>query len=99
LALPNRSPNRTAHRRISRIVAVADVVEAMTSDRPYRKALGTEQVINELRRHSGTQFDPLVAKEAIHLLEGTLASEDVFSDTAADSSNMALQLRINLQTS
>lgn len=40
-----------------RIVAVADVFDAMTSDRPYRKALSVEQVLKHLRLHAGTQFD------------------------------------------
>lgn len=42
----------------ARIVLVADAVDAMMSDRPYRKALPMEKVMSELREHSGTQFDP-----------------------------------------
>ena len=42
----------------ARIIAVADAYDAMTSDRPYRKALSKEQAITELRKCSGTQFDP-----------------------------------------
>ncbi len=41
----------------SRIIAVADAYEAMTSDRPYRLALSKKQAIDELLAHSGTQFD------------------------------------------
>ncbi len=41
----------------SRIIHVADAFEAMTSDRPYRSAPGHRYAIEELRRHSGTQFD------------------------------------------
>jgi diguanylate cyclase (GGDEF)-like protein/putative nucleotidyltransferase with HDIG domain len=44
----------------SRIIFVADSFEAMTSDRPYRKAPGQQFAIAELKRHSGTQFDPRV---------------------------------------
>ncbi len=44
----------------ARIFNVADTVDAMTSDRPYRKALTFEQTAEELRRCSGTQFDPQV---------------------------------------
>lgn len=44
----------------SRIIAVADAYEAMTSDRPYRKALAKREAVAELRRGSGTQFDPAV---------------------------------------
>jgi putative nucleotidyltransferase with HDIG domain len=44
----------------ARILAVADAYEAMTSDRPYRRHLSTEQAIAELKRCSGDQFDPKV---------------------------------------
>jgi putative nucleotidyltransferase with HDIG domain len=52
----------------ARIVAVADAIEAMTSDRTYRRGLKTEQVVDELRRQSGTQFDPLVVDAAVKML-------------------------------
>ncbi len=44
----------------SRILAVADVVEAMCSHRPYRPALGLEEALTELRTHRGTSYDPEV---------------------------------------
>ena len=53
----------------SRVIAVADTVEAMTSDRPYRKALSIEIVIAELHKFSGTQFDPVVVDAFLELLE------------------------------
>jgi HD-GYP domain-containing protein (c-di-GMP phosphodiesterase class II) len=42
----------------ARIVAVCDAFDAMTSDRPYRKALALEEACDELTKNSGTQFDP-----------------------------------------
>ena len=42
----------------SRIVAVADAYEAMTSNRPYKAAIGHDQALTELQRHAATQFDP-----------------------------------------
>ena len=42
----------------ARIFAVVDAYDAMTSDRPYRTGLGHDKAIEELRRCSGTQFDP-----------------------------------------
>jgi len=42
----------------ARIIRIADTVDAMTTDRSYRKALGYEQVSSELRKYAGTQFDP-----------------------------------------
>jgi diguanylate cyclase (GGDEF)-like protein/putative nucleotidyltransferase with HDIG domain len=46
----------------SRIILVADAFEAMTSDRPYRKAPGREFALEELRRGAGSQFDPAVVE-------------------------------------
>ena len=42
----------------ARIVAIADAYDAMTHDRPYKRAITHDQAIEELRRHAGTQFDP-----------------------------------------
>ena len=44
----------------ARILFVCDAFHAMTSDRPYRKAMREEDALEELRRHSGAQFDPQV---------------------------------------
>jgi putative nucleotidyltransferase with HDIG domain len=45
----------------ARIIMIADTLDAMTTDRPYRKSLGFEQVVGELRKYSGRQFDPRIA--------------------------------------
>jgi len=44
----------------SRILAVADAYDAMTSDRVYRKRMGTDEAIAELTKNAGMQFDPQV---------------------------------------
>jgi HD-GYP domain-containing protein (c-di-GMP phosphodiesterase class II) len=49
------------------IVQLADCVDAMTTDRPYRKALTLEQVISELENNSGTQFHPKVVDAYLNL--------------------------------
>ncbi len=53
----------------ARIVAVVDVYEAVTSDRPYHKAIPKEEAIQILREGMGTQFDPQVVKIFIDILE------------------------------
>jgi response regulator RpfG family c-di-GMP phosphodiesterase len=45
----------------ARIIGVADAYHAMTSDRPYRKALSVQVALSELLKHRGRQFDPQVA--------------------------------------
>jgi putative nucleotidyltransferase with HDIG domain len=52
-----------------RILGVCDTYDAMTSDRPYRKALSHEIAIQEIRDHSGAQFDPEVAASFIAMCE------------------------------
>ena len=51
-----------------RVLAVADAYEAMTADRPYRRALSHEVARAELRRGAGTQFDPPVVEAFLRAL-------------------------------
>ncbi|MGI9592634.1 MAG: HD-GYP domain-containing protein, partial [Myxococcota bacterium] len=53
----------------SRIILVADTVEAMTSDRPYRKGMSLDKVVSEIHKFTGTQFDPKVAEAFLRLLD------------------------------
>jgi HD-GYP domain-containing protein (c-di-GMP phosphodiesterase class II) len=53
----------------SRIVLVCDAFHAMTSNRPYRKAMSTEDARLELSRNAGTQFDPTVVGALLHVLD------------------------------
>ena len=65
-------PDRLAGREIpigSRIIMFADTIDAMTTDRPYRKALTEVEVRTELQKYKGTQFDP-------YILDALLASPD-----------------------
>jgi putative nucleotidyltransferase with HDIG domain len=50
-----------------RILAVADVTEAMSSDRPYRPALGVEPALAEIERGRGTLFDPEACDACLNL--------------------------------
>lgn len=54
---------------LARIAAVADTFDAMTSRRTYRDALSLDIVIEEIRKCSGTQFDPTIAKAFLDILE------------------------------
>lgn len=47
---------------VARVFAVADCIEAMTTDRPYRQAMTFEEVAQELAKLSGAQFDPAVVE-------------------------------------
>ncbi len=53
----------------ARIFSVADAFDAMTTDRPYRKALDVQEALDELRRGAGTHFDPTVVETFISLVE------------------------------
>ncbi len=53
----------------ARIIAVADAFQAMTADRPYRKAMSVEQALAELQMGVGTQFDPDVVAAFIEILK------------------------------
>lgn len=52
----------------ARILSLADAFEAMTSDRPYRKALSLEAAMAEIKRESGRQFDPRVVESFLRYL-------------------------------
>jgi HD-GYP domain-containing protein (c-di-GMP phosphodiesterase class II) len=52
----------------SRIILVADAYDAMTTDRPYRKAIGHHLAIAELRKNSGWQFDGEVVEALVQMV-------------------------------
>ena len=49
----------------ARIVAIADAYDAMTHDRPYKRAMSHDAAIAELRQHAGTQFDPSAGRAVL----------------------------------
>ena len=63
----------------ARIIAIADAYHAMTSDRPYRKALSPATAARELVKHSGHQFDPSLVKAFIDglLKNGEISEGDL----------------------
>ncbi len=54
---------------VARIICVADCYDAMTSNRVYRKRLSDEDVVAEIRRCAGTQFDPAIAGIFVTMIE------------------------------
>ena len=50
-------------------MAAADAYDAMTSERPYRKAYPKQKAIEELKKNSDLQFDPQVIKALLKVLE------------------------------
>ena len=64
----------------ARVLTVADALDAMTSDRPYRKALPADVAITDVRRKAGTQFCPRVVEALMACLErdpGLLSTPDL----------------------
>jgi len=59
----------------ARILAIADAFEAMNSARPYRPALSREEVIKELKKGAGVQFDPKLVEAFIGLIEAGFPEE------------------------
>lgn len=53
----------------AQIITVVDAYDAMTTDRPYRQALEKQVAIEELEKHSGTQFNPVVVEAFIQILQ------------------------------
>ena len=63
----------------ARIIAVCDAFDAMTSDRPYRKAMSVEAACDEIQRCAGTQFDPTCAMLLVEMVRRMGGSGDLES--------------------
>ena len=66
------APGQTGDRipLAARMIAVAEAFDAMTTDRVYRPALSQERAMAELFRCAGTQFDPILVRQFVEMLEG-----------------------------
>ena len=53
----------------ARILAVSDVIEAMTAHRPYRPGFGIQTALDEIKRNAGKLYDKKVSEAAIELFE------------------------------
>lgn len=53
----------------AKIMSVADAYDAMTTERPYAKAMNAQEAVKELKRESGKQFDPAIVSAFLKVLE------------------------------
>ena len=65
---------------VARIVAVADVYDALVSTRPYKRAWTTEDAHDYLHKHAGSQFDPICVEAFFERLDNISAIQKAFSD-------------------
>ncbi len=66
---------------VGRIVAIVDVFDALTSERPYKKAWPVDEAVEEMRKQSGSHFDPELVKHFLTVLPGVLTIAERFSKT------------------
>jgi len=52
---------------VARIIAIADTLDAITTDRPYRERSSLEEAVNEIENNKGTQFDPVLVDAVVRL--------------------------------
>jgi diguanylate cyclase (GGDEF)-like protein/putative nucleotidyltransferase with HDIG domain len=69
---------------MGRLLAVPDAYSALTTNRPYRKGLSTEEALFEIERSIRTQFDPLIAKTFIEIMERQLELKGKGIDAAEE---------------
>jgi HD-GYP domain-containing protein (c-di-GMP phosphodiesterase class II) len=72
----------TAIHEFARIVSIVDVYDALASDRPYKKAFPTEQVISILEEGRGEFFDPTFLDLFLSNIDSFVAIRDNFQDSA-----------------
>lgn len=75
-----------------RIVAVSDVFDALTSERPYKKAWTVEEAVEELDRGRGAHFDPQLIEKFKHVLPDVLKIKSKFVDSEETQSKMSLDV-------
>lgn len=81
----------------ARIIAVADSFDAMTSNRPYRKAMDFDLARNEIRRNSGIQFDPRVVEAFERTMNGlAAATQEPSSELAPEPSAAPVEPKVSI---
>ena len=74
----------------ARIVAVADVFDALTSRRPYKAPWSVEASLNEIRRLAGAHFDPAVVKAFLVVLPRVIEIKDRYAEPDAEPDSIPL---------
>lgn len=64
----------------ARITAVADVFDALTTDRPYRKAFSIEEAFEIIKKERGTHFDPMIVETFFKIKEEILSIKELLRD-------------------
>lgn len=69
----------------ARIIGIADAFDAMTANRVYRKKLELEHVVEELKKGSGTQFDPKLVEIMLDLIQdGTIDVKQIYQSVSGE---------------
>jgi putative two-component system response regulator len=68
---------------VGRIIALADVFDALTSVRPYKKAWSTADALDYIRNQSGKHFDPALVRHFQSILDGVVAIKEEYAEPAA----------------
>ena len=76
----------------TRVLSVADVVEAMSSHRPYRPALGLDKALEEIKRGSGTLYDSEVVAACLRILGEDETSFNKIMAAAEENGEYALEM-------
>ncbi|MFH1026733.1 MAG: HD domain-containing phosphohydrolase [Pseudomonadota bacterium] len=63
-----------------RVAAIVDVFDALTSIRPYKKAWPVEEAVEDMRKNSGTHFEPMLVDHFMTILPGILKIRERFSE-------------------
>jgi HD-GYP domain-containing protein (c-di-GMP phosphodiesterase class II) len=90
-------PNRLKGEEIpieARIAAVADTYSAMTTDRSYRKGLGHDIAMEEIKKFAGTQFDPSIVEKFVQMVEEFGLDKDTLT-CPDESTNLVQNLNFN----
>jgi diguanylate cyclase (GGDEF)-like protein len=66
----------------ARIISLADAYDAMTCQRPYRKALTKEEAIEEIKKNAGIQFDPNIVRVFVEKVEDICDTEELIESLA-----------------